>query len=744
MQQHTLRKIKITGLALVSLIGLGVLAFIVLILLVRLGGFGPLPDQQTLAAIHNEEASLVYASDGEIIGKYFAENRTNIAWDEVPEHLVNALVATEDKRFFLHEGLDTRSYLRVFLRSIILGDRSSGGGSTLTQQLAKNLYGRTNLGFLSLPVSKVKEAMIASRLEKIYSKEALILLYLNSVPFGENVYGIESAAHRFFNKPASALKVEESAILIGMLKANTHFNPRLNPENATARRNLVLALMEKENYLKANQCDSLQSMPLQLNYENFELESPAGYFVYQVKKQAEQIIEGINTQTDQHYNLGKDGLRIYTTLNLQVQQLVNQAVKTHLQKMQPLLDAELKNRNAKARWIQQMKRDSLLTDKDFNIHRVELFDWEGIKTDSISKADSLWYYHKMLNAAVLITHPETGEVLGWSGGNHFRVLPFDMVLSHRQIASTFKPILYAAALESGFTPCTYLENEARIFEAYNNWEPQNFDHSSTPDSLVALWYALAHSMNLPSVDLYQKIPSSQLENLCYRLGFPTLPDSAPSLALGTADISLFEIVRAYGAFANQGTLTDLVLINKITDAGGKVLFEHQSTGASKVFSTQTADQITAILQRAINEGTGTKIRNTYNIKAALAGKTGTAHNYSDAWFIAYTPELVIGTWVGARTPDIRFGSALGTGSALALPIAGEVLKGIENNQQLAEQFFSPFHFADSMNVDIDCEAYSPKGIKGYLERMIKPGPAKEQKFKKEVKKFFRNLFKKNK
>lgn len=742
MQIKNNKRIKLWLLVLTLLLVLLIFLSGAFILLVNIGGFGPLPSKKTLAAIHNEEASLVYSADGQIIGKFFAENRTNIGWDEVPPHLVNALVATEDKRFFEHEGVDARSYLRVLLRSILMGDRSSGGGSTLTQQLVKNLFGRTNFGFLSLPVSKVKEAIIAARMEKIFTKEELILLYLNSVPFGENVFGIESAAHRFFNKATHKLSIEESAVLIGMLKANTFFNPRLNPKNAAQRRNLIFDLMTDEDYLLPEQCDSLKLLPLALNYENFDIEAPAGYFVYQVKKQAGEILSELNTKTGSNYNIEKDGLRIYSTLNLQIHQMVKAATAKHLQKMQSLLDHELIRRKIKTYWLKQLSADSVIDNSHKVKRKIELFDWSGFKADSISAIDSLWHYHKMLHAAVLVTNPQTGEVLSWNGGNNYRYLPFDMVLSHRQIASTFKPIMYAAALESGFSPCSYLENEAKIYEQYNDWMPQNFDHSSTPDSLVALWYALAHSMNLPSVDLYFKLPSHQLENICYRMGLPQLPDSSPSVALGTADVSLYEIVRAYGAFANKGNMNNLVLINKIVDAKGKVIFELPHQSPPSVIAKTTAEQITSILQRAINEGTGTKIRTQYGVKAEMAGKTGTAHNYSNAWFVAYTPNLVIGTWVGARTPDIRFGSAYGSGSMLALPIAGEVLTGIENNGFLRGNYFTPFEVSDSSNVFIDCSPYQSKGLKGFIERLVKPEQKREQKVKKEIKRFFRKLFKK--
>ena len=277
--------------------------------LVFSGVFGSLPGKDTLAEISNEEASLVFSSDSVLIGKYFAENRTNIAWDEVPEHFIQALIETEDRRFYTHKGYDTRSYFRVFLKTILLGDESGGGGSTITQQLVKNLYGRNNYGFLSLAVNKIKEIIIAMRLEEAYTKEELLLLYLNSVPFGENLYGVESASQRYFNKPVSELKIEESAVLVGMLKANTYFNPQLNPENSIERRNIILTLMESADYLDAEVADSLRMLPLELDYKNLNLETPAGYFVHQVKKRTQELLNSVKNTNGKDYNLEKDGLR---------------------------------------------------------------------------------------------------------------------------------------------------------------------------------------------------------------------------------------------------------------------------------------------------------------------------------------------------------------------------------------------------------------------------------------------------
>ena len=307
------------------------------------GKFGSLPNRKALKAINNEEASLVISSDSVIIGRFFAENRTNISNAEIPDHLKKALIATEDKRFFTHSGYDLQSYFRVFFKSILWRESKGGGGSTLTQQLIKNLYGRRNYGFLSMPVNKIREIIIAARMEKVYNKDELLLLYLNSVPFGEDVFGVEAASHRYFNKPAHKLKVEESAVLVGLLKANTYFNPRLNPQHSLERRNMVLTLMENQKYLIKAELDSLLKRPLSLNYENMNTEAPAGYFVYQVKKKTQKILEDIQRKDGREYDLNKDGLKIYTTLNMQIQQITTEGIHKHLYGMQKLLDTELQN-----------------------------------------------------------------------------------------------------------------------------------------------------------------------------------------------------------------------------------------------------------------------------------------------------------------------------------------------------------------------------------------------------------------
>lgn len=751
MQSKTKKLLKkILRYTFISIVSVIILLFL-FFLLVYFGVFGPLPDKNELSAISNEEASLVYSADRILIGEYFAVNRTNIKWEEIPEHLKNALIATEDKRFFTHKGYDTRSYFRVFLKSIVLGDKSGGGGSTITQQLVKNLYGRDDYGFLSMPVNKIKEIIIATRIENVYSKEELLLLYLNSVPFGDDVFGVETAAHRYFNKSARDLQIQESAVLVGLLKANTYFNPRLNPVNSLARRNMVITLMEKEQYISVAEADSLRRLPIILSYENVSVEAPAGYFVYQVKKKTLELLGAIKSETGKEYNLEKDGLKIYTTLNMQVQEMALEAVKNQLAAMQKRLDKELGG-NFRKQWYNKQKRLSKEYDKDKLKRDTEVFGWEGSQVKHISKMDSLWHYYTMLNAAVLITNPKNGAVISWIGGNHFNTMPFDMVLSHRQIASAFKPFLYATALEGGLSPCTYLENEENIYPGYEDWEPQNADNKSTPDSTVALWYALAHSMNLPTVDLYFKTGRENLMNTCNKLKFPKFTDDAPSIALGTLDLSLFEVVRAYSAFANQGRMNEPVMINKITDSKGNTLYSRKPTEPVTIFSAETSQMITAMLQEAINQGTGTSIRSKYGIHSDLAGKTGTAQNYSNAWFIAYTPDLVLGTWVGARTPDVHFYSGNGSGSSLALPVVANVLKGIENNDQLRNEYLTEFIFPDDDKSYMQCDPFLQKGIKGFFNRLFQGKDDKntdsrnqdtKEKKAKEEKSFFKRLFKRN-
>lgn len=719
------------------------------------GVFGPFPTQEELTQIQNEEASLVFSCDGKIIGKYFAENRTNIQWNDVPKHLVDALVATEDKRYFLHDGYDSRSYLRVLTKTLLMGDRSSGGGSTITQQLVKNLYGRNDHSFLSMPVNKLKEAIIAVRMEKVLTKQQILLLYLNSVPFGEDVYGVEAASLRYFNIHCNQLMPEQSAVLVGMLKANTYYNPRLHPENALERRNKVLALMYQQKYLTKQNYEQLKSKKLVVSYSNYQREAPAGYFVYRVKKRVNQILENIKKEGKGDFDLQKDGLEIFTTLNFEMQKYAQNSVKKQLSEKQKYLDNQLKNSAIKKQWRKDV--ENKYSSEELNeVKKRLVFNWSGEKAIKMSLADSLWHYYSMLNAAVLITDPESGRVLTWVGGNNYKYLPFDMVLARRQIASAIKPLVYSAALENGLQPCDYLHNEVIKYHDFNDWTPQNYDNSSSKDTLVALWYALAHSMNLPTMDLYFETGYSAVNDMLRRFGLDAPVSETPAVALGALDVSLYEIVKAYGAFADDGYIVDnLIMIDKIKDADGNIIYENEAKASKQILSPEFTDQITVILEKAVNAGTGRQLRYRFGIKSNLAGKTGTAQNYSNAWFMCYTPDMVIGTWVGARSPEVHIRGGVGSGSALALPIAGNILQNIENSKTLNTKYLTNFQHDSMADNLINCDPFYEKGAAELIDRLTgknnennsdKEQQTSEKSEKKEkkrsgVRRFFDKIFK---
>ena len=728
------------------LLAVGFIAVFILIFLVRKDVFGKLPSAEELAALKNEEATLILSSNGAVIGKVFAEDRTNIHWKDIPPHVVNALVSTEDQRFFEHEGVDALSYVRVLFRTVIARDRSGGGGSTISQQLIKNLYGRERHGMLTIPVNKIKEALVAQRLEKVYSKEDVITLYLNSVPFGENIYGIEAASERYFSEPASKLKVEEGAVLVGMLKANTGYNPRLHPVAAKRRRDQVLALMAGNGKLSITARDSLQALPLKIQYAGIDALDAYGYFDAQVDKQARVILADLGKKKGVTYDIEKDGLRIYTTLDTALQQAALRAVQKQLSAMQPKLDRQLLGQNARKSWERSQGKGASATWRKNEKSVRDVFTWNDAPPGTMSYRDSLWHYHSMLQAAFLMVDPSTGKVRAYSGGNDFRSLPFDQVESHRPIASTIKPLIYAAGLRKGLEPCTYLNNERKTYAEYDGWSPENFEKDSIGGQ-VAMWYALAHSMNVPTVDLYFRTGVDTIRDTFKALGLPTDGVDNPSLALGAADISLKEIVRAYSAFANGGSVRDVQMIEKIIDAHGKVIYQGRIASAKRALDEEVAETITAMLQRAVDHGTGASMRSRFGVRAALAGKTGTSQDFSDAWFVAYTPGLVAGTWVGARDPIVHFSSGLGTGAQLALPIIGGTLAEVERSTAMRKAYLQAFRM-DSTEVDMNCEARrSDDLINRFLEGIFQREPRatetqndKKKPDKEEKKGFFQRLF----
>ncbi|HZY25028.1 MAG TPA: transglycosylase domain-containing protein, partial [Bacteroidales bacterium] len=582
---------------------------VLLILSVYMGIFGHLQTTNELLNYKNANATTVLSSEGSLIGNIFSQNRTNISFSQIPSNLSNALVATEDSRFFEHKGIDSRSLFRVLFKSILLNDRRSGGGSTLTQQLAKNMFGRKRAGHLYMLIIKTKEAIIAHRLEKTFTKEEILTLYLNTVSFGENIYGIGTASRRYFNKKTENLTTEESAVLVGMLKANTFYNPRLHPENALARRNVVLRQMEKENYLNTPEADSLCNLPLVQNYSDVESDGPADYFIVRVKDEAEKILQNVETETRKKWNLEEDGLIITTTLDLTLQKYALESFREHLSVMQKRLNEQYQSTSGK-RTIKQIADQEIknlnLSDRADEINLRRIFDWNGSHSDSISVGDSLRQALLILHAGLLAMDPQTGSVRSWVGGVDFKSAPYDQIYARRQMASSFKPILYAEAFEQGIEPCLYLDNDSITLHGVKDWTPENYDHTSGGKYTLA--GALTFSMNIPTVNLFLQTRFQKLDSLWMKMGFSYNLDSVPSIALGTAEASILEEAIAYSSFANGGFKVSPQCITTIKAPDGEIIYQNEfSDPKERVLSERSATLIRAILQKAVSEGTGASL-----------------------------------------------------------------------------------------------------------------------------------------
>lgn len=660
----------------------------IFILSIYFGAFGPIPDSADLLHYKNKTASLVFTEDGELIGRYFEQNRTNVSYRQIPEHLVNALIATEDVRFFKHEGIDSRSLLRVIVKSVLFSDPDAGGGSTITQQLVKNMFGRKSYGFLSLPVNKIREALIARRLEKNYTKEDILALYLNTVAFGENLYGIESAARRYFNKGTENLRIEQSAVLTGMLKANTTYNPHLNPESSINRRNVVLLQMAKYDFLSPAETDSLCKLPLGLDYANLESGGPADYFLVRVKRDAEKILEEIKRNTGREWNLEEDGLTIKTTLSIKLQRYAIKAYREHLSVMQEKLRDQYRS-TAGIRMLHEIN-------------------------------DSLDLDDVVLHAGLIALDPATGEIKVWVGGIDFQTNPYDQILARRQLASAFKPVIYAAALEKGFRPCQYLDNKPIGIPGFEDWSPKNYDRSI--GGKYSLAGALAHSMNVPTVNLYLQVGFEKLDEMWRKMGFSFQINNLPSVALGTAEATVYELAVAYATFANGGFRIYPAAISEISAPDGQLLYENTFRRSDeRIISQETGILMSAMLQKAVREGTGATMKGIYGVTYPWAGKTGTSQNYSDAWFGAFNPRLVMLARVGASTPAIHFNhGSNGSGSALALPLVALTLKRAELDPAAAGKLLTPFpELPAELSGALDCPDVRKERVAEKIQSLFK-------------------------
>jgi len=686
------------------------------------------PDYAELRDIRHHVASTVYTSDGEILGRYYLQNRDNVSFGNVSSDFIDALLAIEDVRFYEHSGIDLRAIGRVFVRTLLLR-QDAGGGSTVTQQLAKNLYPRERHGSVNIVADKLREMMIARRMERLYSKEEILELYVNTVSFGEDTWGIKTASERFFNTTPAALELHQAATLAGMLRATTFYNPRRNPGNALQRRNLVILQMERYGMIGSDTSEEARGRPLDLEYNRLaQSEGNAPHFRQHLRTRLQQILATHPANDGHRYNLDTDGLRIETTIDSRVQSSAEYAVEAQLSALQAVFDNHRENEpvfdeydpmvyrawRISGRYKKMKERgatDEAISEAFDEPVPMDLFTWDGPETVTASPRDSIRHYLSFLNAGFVAMDPSTGAVKAWVGGIPHRQFQFDHVRSRRQTGSAFKPVVYAAALEAGARPCDYRRNLLSTYVSHDEWTPANLqDEYGGHYSIQA---ALSRSVNTISVELMMETGIDSVLQTARRMGIHSYIPPEPSVALGTAEISLLEMTRAYAAFLNRGIPANPRFITAIYNSEGDLIYDFRkplrSTGldgtdpatgltsglapdllygydaaghTEPAISEATAATMVHMLARTVNGGSASALRSQFGITHAVAGKTGTTQNFSDGWFIGMTPDLVFGTWVGGTTPRVQMPEHAGFASQTALPVAGLFLQKREQAQGL--------------------------------------------------------------
>ncbi len=696
--------------------------------------FGWLGFMPTFEELENPKANLateVYADSGELLGYIGIQNRSNVNYKDISQNMINALIATEDARFREHSGIDARSLFRVLTKTILGGRKSSGGGSTLTQQLAKNLFPREKKSAFGTVYAKLKEWIVAVKLERNYSKDEILSMYLNTVDYGNNAFGIKAASHTFFTKLPSELEVEEAAVLVGLLKAPTTYNPVRNPENALKRRNTVLSQMEKYGYLTSEELETKSALPIQLKYNpQAHDEGIATYFREMLRNYMKDWCKTHYKPNGDQYDVHKDGLRIYTTINYQMQKNAEEAVKEHFKYLQNEFFKHTKGyRDApftgiskadiEKYYLQAMKnsdryralKEEGLNDKEIKADfeqktKMRVFTWNGDKDTVMSPWDSLRYYKHFLNTGMVSIEPQTGHIKVYVGGINYKHFKFDNAkLGRRQVGSTFKPYVYAAAMkDSDLSPCFEISNTPVTFEDYDNWTPKN-SNKAREGEMVSLKWALANSVNFISAALIKDYTTPQsVINLVKQMGITTPMPAVPSICLGTADLSVMEMAEAMATFANKGVHKEPIFITKICDNKGMVL-EVFNTKSNAALDEETAYLVLELMKGVVDSGTGARLRYKYGLRSTIAGKTGTTDNNSDGWFIGINPKLATAVWVGGELRSIHFRStALGQGASMALPVYGLFMQRCEKNPKL-NFYKGDFDRPPSLEIDMDCRNY---------------------------------------
>lgn len=726
----------------------GIIFLVLIFAFASWGVFGEMPDHTVLENPKTNLATEIISSDGKTLGKfYFNDNRTPVGYEDLSENLVQALIATEDERFMDHSGIDARGTIRAVVK---LG--SGGGASTISQQLAKQLFhGEGSTNIIERILQKAKEWIIAIRLERQYTKEEIIAQYFNIYDFGNNADGIRSASRIYFGKEPIDLNINESAILAGMLNNSSLYNPRRNPEGVTNRRNLVLKKMVRNEYISQAVCDSLITKPLEINYNpESHREGIATYFRAYLDRFMKDWIKNNPKPDGTKYNLYNDGLKIYTTIDSRMQQYAEDAVQQHMPRLQAEFDHQnIPSRNPTAPFLEldkseidalmnrSMRQSERWRKMKYDLHKsdeeikesfykpieMSIFSWKG-EIDTIMKPiDSMRYSKRFLHPGMMSMDPLTGHVKAWVGGMNYRYFQYDHVKTgKRQVGSTFKPFVYAAAIDQlHLSPCDLLPRSQITIEAYKygnpeSWSPKNDDGNY--GGSMTLMDALANSVNTVTARIMDKVGPQTVVDLVQKLGVESEVLPVPSIALGTADLSVYEMVGAYAAFANKGVYTKPVMVTGIVDKNDTVLYQF-TPETRDVLSEETAYVTVKLMEGVTRSGSGARLRTSgaetyradyreiitgypYQFTNPIAGKTGTTQNQSDGWFMGMVPNLVTGVWVGAEDRSVHFGNiTYGQGAAMALPIWAVYMKSCYADKELNISA-GDFEVPKDLSIRVDC------------------------------------------
>ncbi len=767
MKEATKRKI-IKGLWLV----LGVGAGIVILLILSVILFADIPSFEELENPNEGLATQIISSDGKVLCTIHMENRQYVTYDELSPHLIHAAIATEDARFYNHSGIDFLSLGRVLFKTVLLSDSSQGGGSTITQQLAKTLYPRGEENIIWL---KLKEWVTAVKIERNYSKEEILTMYMNSIFFGSNAHGINAAAQTFFAKHPKDLTVEESAMLIGAVNKPTRYNPKLNPDKALGRRNFVIGQMAKNRFITRAERDSIQQVPINLTYE--VQDHLAGHGLYfrdminatmsanEPKRKSylqyqDYVADSLRWKNDAlygwlnknlksdgtKYNLYTDGLKIYTTIDSRMQKYAEEAIAEHIGKtLQKQFWANIRYNSNKpfANDVPIDQRDFVMNQgrrnseryrmmkqggaseseikKSFRIPvKMRVFAWndQGYIDTTLTPDDSILYYKAHMRAAFMAMEPETGFVKAYVGGPNYQYFKYDQISQgRRQVGSVIKPFLYTVAMQEGMSPCHKVTNTSEYWTNHEGetWSPKTTDKEEDVGRIVTLQWGLARSSNNISAYLMKHFGPQPMVDMMRKMGVTGFIDPVPSLCVGAADISIAEMIAAYNTYPSRGVYVKPLYVTSIEDNHGNLLTNFYTT-KNEAISEKTAYLMANLMQGVVNRGTGIRLRAVYAFKGEIGGKTGTTNGNADGWFIGYVPRLTAGAWVGAENQQIRFSTtALGGGSNSALPIWALFMKKVYADASLGIPEDDIFEAPSGERIYINCDEENAEGVEPRFE-----------------------------